>query len=287
MNNKKIIITGANGFIGEHLVKHFSAIGYHIIALVRSLPQYKVTSVDYVLYDMNDSVKEEVFNNADALIHCAYVRYDKNKNADLINLKGTHYLINECEKHGVKFVFLSSFSAHKNAVSHYGKMKLQCEQLIDISKNLIIKPGLVIGKKGLAADIMAKVKSSTFFPLVGAGVQPLQTVCIHDVCVVIETLLVKNKTGMYLVAESKPVSMKQFYKTIAKALNKKIIFIPIPFSLVYFASKLAELFKIKFPVSSDSVLGLKQLTTFDTSNDIASIGISLKTYDKSILLALN
>lgn len=287
MNNKKIIITGANGFIGEHLLNHFNAIGYRIIALVHSLPKNKHASVEYVIHDMNEPVEESIFTNVDALIHCAYVRYDRNKNADAINLKGTHYLINVCEKYSVKFVFLSSFSAHENAISHYGKMKLKCEQLIDGSKNLIVKPGLVIGKKGLAADIIHKVKASTFFPLIGAGAQPLQTVYIDDVCVVIEKLLQNNKTGTYLVAENNPVSMKLFYETVALALNKKIVFIPIPFMFVYFVSKLAELLKIKFPVSSDSILGLKQLTTFDTSKDIASIGVSLKTYDKSILLALN
>lgn len=285
--SNRIIITGANGFIGEELTRHFIAKGYQVTALVHNFPTNTVDGVEYVKYDMESNETLLVFSGALALVHCAYVRIDRNKNADEINYTGTKNLMEQCHQHNVKFVFISSFSAHEKALSHYGKTKLKCEQLIDTTQDLIIKPGLVIGKKGLASEIISKVKSSPFFPLVGNGKQPLQTVYIHDLCLAIEQLIAKNKTGIYHIAEENAISMKQFYSTIASALNKRLIFVPIPLNVLVFFTYLFEKLRIPLPISSDSVLGLKQLRAFDTQRDLAAIGIAVRAYDESILQVLD
>lgn len=285
--SNRIIITGANGFIGEALTRHFIAKGYQVTAMVRNLPTHKIAGAEYVTYDMEKPENLLVFSGALALVHCAYVRIDRNKKADEINYTSTKNLMEQCHQHGVKFVFISSFSAHEKALSHYGKTKLKCEQLIDTTKDLIVKPGLVIGRKGLASEIISKIKNSPFFPLVGNGQQPLQTVYINDLCFAIEQLISKNKTGIYHIAENRPITMKQFYTSIASALNKKLLFVPIPLNVLVFFALLFEKLHIAFPVSSDSVLGLKQLRTFDTQRDLAEIGIEVKTYEESIKLALD
>lgn len=75
------------------------------------------------------------------------MKFDQNKNADKINIDGTKKLVEFCRKKNIKPLFFSSFSAHKEAISHYGKTKLELEKLFDISKDVILKPGFVLGKK--------------------------------------------------------------------------------------------------------------------------------------------
>jgi nucleoside-diphosphate-sugar epimerase len=185
-------------------------------------------------------------------------------------------------KKKVKPLFLSSFSAHEKAQSHYGKTKLEVEKLFDLSKDIILKPGFVIGKKGMASELINTLRKSKIFPLIGGGSQPIQTIYIDDLCTIIETLFENNHSGLFYVAESEAITMKTFYKEISRQLNKKTIFIPFPLPLVYEICKIAEQIGIKLPVSSESVLGLKNLTIFEMRNDLKKIGIILKNYRQSL-----
>ncbi|MGZ4033246.1 MAG: NAD-dependent epimerase/dehydratase family protein [Bacteroidia bacterium] len=282
MNKPTIIITGANGFIGECLVKHFHDFGWKIKALVHKIPVEKIDNVEYSLYNIEEKISEELFSNVDYLAHCAYLRFEKDHRADELNIEGTKELISLCKKNNVKMLFLSSFSAHPEAESHYGKTKLACEKLFDLSKDIILKTGFVIGKKGLSGEIINRINNSGYFPLVGGGKQPIQTIYINDLCFVIEKTLLENRFGLFNVAEPDAISMKEFYLEIANQLNKKIIFIPIPTLVLLSICKLGELLKIKLPVSSESVLGLKHLIKFDTKADLNKLGLTLKNYKESL-----
>ncbi|HEY0030654.1 MAG TPA: NAD-dependent epimerase/dehydratase family protein [Bacteroidia bacterium] len=283
---KTIIITGANGFIGESLVSYFHVLGWKVRALVHNSPKNKLPDVDYFPYDMEDCPLESVFEGADFLVHCAYLRHDRNRNSNTININGTRDLIALCRKQNIKPVFLSSFSAHPAAASHYGKTKFESEKLFDLSRDLVLKSGFVIGKKGMGAEIVNKIKSSKWFPLVGGGLQPIQTIAIDDLCLIINGVLDKDASGLFHIAEAEAITMKSFYEEIALQLNRKIVFIPMPTSFMYAICRFAETVGLKLPVSSESVLGLKHLIKFDTRKDLAKLQVSLKTYRESIQSAL-
>ncbi len=286
MNKPSIIITGANGFIGESLVSYFFAKGWLVKALVHYMPINKVIGVDYVLYNLEEKPNEKIFESVNYLVHGAYLKFDKNKNSDAINIQGTKTLVDLCRKNNIKPLFLSSFSAHKDAESHYGKTKLESEKLFDVSKDVILKTGFVIGKKGLSGELVNRIRNATFFPLVGSGVQPIQTIHIDDLCLIIEKVFVENIVGLYCVAEAEAISMKTFYQEISDQLNKKTKFISFSTSLLYFICKMFESIGIKLPVSSENVLGLKHLTKFDTTKDLNKLGVTLKYYKESLRAVL-
>lgn len=282
MTNPSIIITGANGFIGESLVNYFFAKGWLVKAFVHSMPVSKLSGVEYVLYNLEEKPNAQIFESVNYLVHGAYLKFDKNKNSDSINIQGTKTLLDLCRKNNIKPLFLSSLSAHKDAESHYGKTKLESEKLFDVSKDIILKPGFVIGKKGLSGELINRIRNSTFFPLVGGGLQPIQTIHINDLCLIIEKVFVGNVVGLYHVAEMEAVSMKTFYQEISSQLNKKMNFISFPTSLLYFICKVIESIGIKFPVSSENVLGLKHLIKFDTTKNLDKLGVTLKNYKESL-----
>jgi UDP-glucose-4-epimerase GalE len=72
--NKKVIITGAMGFIGSHTAKTFKQAGYHVIGidLKDTIPQATAyldqLFVDDFVYITPDAA---VVNDVDAIIHCA------------------------------------------------------------------------------------------------------------------------------------------------------------------------------------------------------------------------
>lgn len=284
MNEPSVIITGANGFIGEVLVNYFHNKKWKVRALVHNMPSIRIDGVAYFNYSLEEAPAEDIFSSANFLIHCAYQSYDKNKQHE-INITGTKRLIQFCRKYSIKPIFLSTFSAHSNAESHYGKIKFECEKLFDPFIDVVLKPGLVIGNKGLFAKMVNSIKKSTIFPLAG-GDKPVQTIFIGDLCVIIEKSLNQNIVGIYTVAEPNEVPLKQFYKTLADCLHKKIFFFPVSISLLFYVCSVCEVVGIKLPVSSENILGLKQLKGFETGNDIRTFGLTLKTFRESIHLLL-
>ncbi len=287
MNKPTIIITGANGFLGKYLVDYFRIKKWKIKAFVHSFPKEKYEDVTYVQYNLEECKESTYFDGVDFLIHAAYLRYEKNTNADEINLEGTRKIVSICTQKKIKVAFLSSFSAHDKAVSHYGITKLRCEELFDLEKDIVLKIGFVIGEKGILSEMIGRMKTSSIFPLVGGGVQPLQTIYIEDLGKIIEkTLIKKELTGVFKVAHQEVVTMKVFYKELAQRLGRKLIFIPIPTFMLYLACKFFEGINVKIPISSESVLGLKKLTTFETKEDQKKIEVKLKSFQESLDLIL-
>lgn len=282
MNKPAIIITGGTGFIGERLVNYFFIKGWSVKALVRNIPKNRIKDVEYIKYSLEEQPKDEIFESVDYLVHCAYLRFEKNKDADAINISGTKKLIELCRKKNIKPLFISSFSAHRDAESHYGKSKLECESLFDLSKDVVLKPGFVIGKKGLASELIRTMRTASYFPLVGGGTQPIQTIHIDDLSLIIERIFERNFCGLFHVAETEAITMKTFYEEIAVQLIKKIRFVPLSLPFLFLICKVSERLGIRLRVSSESVLGLKHLIKFDTEEDLRKLGVSIRNYRESL-----
>jgi nucleoside-diphosphate-sugar epimerase len=123
---KVVIITGANGFLGSHLVKHFADKGWQVRALVRTPKKHISTKqLSYHAYDLTKPLNQDIFKGADYLVHAAYIKHDRHHpNASELNVAAAKRLL--AASHACKFkknVFISSMSAHEEAISMYGKHK--------------------------------------------------------------------------------------------------------------------------------------------------------------------
>lgn len=258
--NKIIIITGANGFIGRYLVEYFHNKDYRVIALIHAAYKAALSGVEYRQFDMDSFAGDIIPKEADAVIHTAYIPYKKDNNSDLRNLKGTQRLLEIARKKKVKkFVYLSSFSAMDSAISHYGKNKFEIENIFDKNNDLVLRPGLVIGNGGLYNNIKQLIKTSSIIPLIGGGNQPLQTININLLAEIIEGGIENNTAGFYNIAEGKAFPMKDFYRQIAKENNRRIKFVPLPYSMATLLIKTMELFLKQPPITMENLNGLKQM----------------------------
>jgi NADH dehydrogenase len=276
----KIAVTGATGFVGGELVSYLTAQGHEVIRLQRR----SITGPHDRFFDVRslDSIPD--LTGVDALIHTAFVKYDKAKLPDSseINIATTLALEKACHQAGTKFVFLSTMSAHAEAISRYGKHKYDIEQKLDVSKDLIFRLGLVIGNKGLFDTIRTAISKGSFIPLVGNGAQPIQTIAVTDICRIIEKAIQGNMTGLYTIGTEKVYTLKELYAAIALRLNKKPVFISVPYELVNFALGTIETLRIPFNVSKENLLGLKQLKAFETKDDLKKLGVTISDMDHAL-----
>lgn len=278
-----IAVTGASGFIGSQLVNYLAQ-NHTVIALKRRLDGTIQHNIEERLFDLTQHITFENINGADALVHCAYIEYGpKNKNASTQNIEGTVKLAEVCANKGIHFIFLSSMSAHAEALSEYGKHKYATEQKLGGNNMAIIRPGLVIGNTGgLFNNIKNIIAKSSVIPLIGGGNQPVQIVHVNELNKAIEIIAQNKITGFYNIGSIQVYTLKELYKAIAAAQNKKIKFISIPFGFTKFALTIAEGIGLNLPVKTENLNGLKQLRSFDTRADLTKLGISLMSLDEAV-----
>ena len=276
---KKVLISGGDGFLGSQLAEKFLSEGYEVRAFSRNVDKKKESlNPDIKWFDclLPYKIDTSAFSDdLDIFIHCAFETYFKSRESAFnTNIKGTEKILELCKTNHVGyFVFVSSLSAHEHAESFYGRTKLLIEKMLDTGKDLVIRPGFIIGNGGIFKRLVSSIKKSPLIPLFYGGKQKIQTVWIEDLSPGIMTAIKKRLTGIIKIAEEEPVKISDYYREIAEKLKKKRIFIPFPGYLALQVLRTLEHFKFNLPMSSENLLGLKNLKVFNVGRDLARLSL--------------
>ena len=136
----------------------------------------------------------------------------------------------------------------------------------NLQNSIIIRPGVIIGGGDqFLKNLIPMFKISFFIPLFGNGLARFQPVFIDDVCMAIKNISVSKLTGNYIYEFAGPhiFTYREFFFFLSKCINKKRVFVNIPFQLAKIAVSIAE----KTPFSP---LNSEQLRLFETDNVISN-----------------
>ena len=132
MKNKKIVVFGANGFIGSYLIDHLLNHNFDVVAIdFEDFPEKKLS--DQIEYLVLDVKKKSDFSkiksdNYDVIVHLAALQpanYNKqNTPEDYIhtNLLGTLNILDFCKKNNVKKIIYAM--SHRNTSGHWDKIEV-------------------------------------------------------------------------------------------------------------------------------------------------------------------
>lgn len=270
--SKRVLITGAKGFLGSALLRYFTERGFDAVAFSR--PRF----------ELGGDIDRTVFSPApQAVIHCAWdLGVKSRREAERVNIDGSLALKKICAEKGIHFVFISSMAAHAGAHSLYGRAKLAVEGALDQQVDFIIKPGTIIGKGGLFAKTLGLAKKFPVLPVFYRTMAQLQTVYIDDICEAIFNATDTNKSGVYTVAHNTPVAIEEFYKKVVQAAGKNPKLIPLPGNAALMLVRLCEMLGIKLPITSDNLLGLKYTHYVDTRESCRALGVTPRSFDDSL-----
>lgn len=266
----KVLVTGANGFLGQALCAALAQQGINVIAAMReqkSIAGYETT----VIGEMHaNTLWKGALKEVDVVVHLAARVHVMNENTQdplaafrKVNVAGTLHLANEAAKAGVKrLIFLSSvkvngestlagspftFKSVANPQDAYGLSKYEAEEgLKSIAKKtglevVVIRPPLVYGNgvKANFANMLKLVKLGLPLPF-GAIHNKRSLIYIENLTSFITTCIsypnAANNT--FLVSDGEDVSTTQLLKACAFALNKSLWLIPVPQSWLAFVFKL-------------------------------------------------
>lgn len=255
----KVLITGASGFIGYHLVDFLHKEGFKIKCLVRKTSNVKnIADKSELVYgeitvpeSLPDAVKD-----VDYIIHGAAVvkalsssEYYKVNTLGTINLFKAVLTNNPNLK---RFVYISSQAASSpsetpisedypsSPVTSYGKSKLEAERFLEENYDkipiTIIRPSAVYGTYDKEFLPVYKMIKYGFEILVKGGKTKLSMVYVKDLVKSIFLAMTSEKTisKKYFSAHPEVIYLSDFYREIEKALGKKFVLrVPIPVSLLY------------------------------------------------------
>ncbi len=279
-----LLISGASGFIGSVLVRHFSDKGWKLVSLTRrpggSLP-HGITQQEFDL--RHAKLPERLFDGIEVFIHAAYAKQEVGVDAFHTNVDSARKLLAAAECSGVRQrIFFSSLSALPYAASEYGKQKYAIEKLFGAAHGAVVRPGLVLGNGGLFAAMLEHLRLRHTVPLIGGGCQPLQTVFIDDLVAAVDRIVADNLEGVYTVAEPEPVAYATFFSELCKTLGVEARFLHIPYFAASLAIAAAKLLGKNLPVNRDTLLGLKSMIAQDSRRDLEKLGIHLRTWKESL-----
>ncbi len=278
---KKVLITGASGFIGSFLVEEALKEGYDVYAGIREssdlkyLTDLKIKFI-YIDFSNNESLKSQLIKigKFDSIIHCAGVTKTCNKKLfDIVNYQYTKNLIEallETSMVPEKFIFVSSLATYgpgqkdiepikltdtPKPVSYYGKSKLKTEQYIKSLKDfpyLIFRPTGVYGPREKDYYVMYKSIKQGIETYINTRKQLISFIYVKDLSRIIVGALSSDITNKsYFVSDLIEYTAQEFNWLIKKKLNKKTISLVFPGFLVrilaFINEKISCLFSNKIP----------------------------------------
>ena len=276
-------MTGATGFIGRHLARHFVSQGYGLLGLCRQPPGQSVDGpIEYAAWDLGSPVARDVLRGCRALVHCAHALHSPRcPDSDKLNIEGSARLFEAALESGVdQIVFLSSLSAQPHIRSHYARSKLAVEGLMNPARDAILRLGLVLGPGGFAKRLQTVLSTTRVVPLVDGGRQPLWTIHIEDLCAIVTAVLEGKSRGILHIGHPQRLSVAEVSRALARAQRRRVFFLPLPFWCLYPPLKLAEELGLELSVTTENLLGLRGAGQLSPKSDIEQVGCEVGSFEE-------
>jgi len=279
-----VLITGASGFIGSHLVEEGLARGYHVYAAIRKSSsckylQDKKIRIIYLDFSSKEQLKFDLSSLRDEGIHFDFVIHNAgitkaNRKEDFrrINYVGTKHFVEaliELKMVPDKFVFISSLAASgpgdpismqpitgditPHPIDPYGRSKLAAEQFLQSRPGfpyLIIRPTGVYGPREQEYLKFYRIINKGLEPYIGSSHQQISFIYIRDlVMMVFDAAASSFVHKTWVASDGKNYSTMEFANLVKKILRRKTVKLFFPLKAVKVMAVLTEAFALPFRIT--------------------------------------
>ncbi len=250
-NQKEIAIFGGGGFIGKHLMRELTKVGYRVKVATRNpyLKGYlkplgnpgQIELFKTNIFELEDIKK--ILRNCDYVINLVGILHQNSKQRfEQLHEKFPFILSKLCNEFDIKnIVHLSALGVNPNHKSEYMRSKLQGE--INIGENFknvkILRPSIVFGPEDKFFNRFASIAQfSPALPLIGGGKTKFSPVYVGDVAKAITSVLKlkDSQKSIYEVGGPEIYSFKELMEILLKEIKKKRILLSVPYRIAKFNS---------------------------------------------------
>ena len=198
----RILLTGASGFIGQHLLQALLTEGHHVVCAVRApeakLPKSHDPRLSYIHADFSKDTDKATWaarlSHVDAVINTVGIfRESVRQDFARLHRDTPRALFAACaESHDVQMVIqLSALGADRDAQTPYHLSKRDADDYLASLplRSYIVQPSLVYGRDGASARTFRSLASMPLTLRFGSEAQLVQPIHVDDLVLAIVGLL--------------------------------------------------------------------------------------------------
>jgi uncharacterized protein YbjT (DUF2867 family) len=289
-----VLVTGATGFIGPHVVHALRARGVEARALVRDparATRLQAWGVELAPGDVTDPASlRAACEGCDAVIHLVAIITGRPAQFERVMAQGTRDLVAAAADAGVRrFVLASALGVDertKDAVPYF-RAKWEMERAVRESalEHVIFRPSFVFGKDGGVLPTFVRLaRFAPVTPIVGPGTQRLQPIWVEDVAEYYARALeepgVANRT--FEIGGPDAPTWNEFWDRLKRVLGARRPSLHVPFGVMRAQAALTERLP-GAPVTRDQLTMLQLGDNVVTSPDaVETFGLPLVPLDEQL-----
>jgi NADH dehydrogenase len=247
--SRRVLVTGASGFIACHLLPRLASRGHRVRAMWRGREgpgRGSAPGVDWLEADVTrpDSLSRAVFE-CDAIVHLAGCSEAEQGSLERTNVAGTRNLLVAALDAGVeRFVDVSALGASPAAGPYY-RSRFQAEDAVMSSgiEHVILRPAVVYGPfDHFVTAILAVLRKFPVFPMLGDGTFKLQPLAVEDLVDALTQSIERPDVegGLYEVAGPDRMSFTSIVRTVGELSGLGRPVLPLPDGVASPVTRLAR-----------------------------------------------
>ena len=271
MKPKEILVFGASGQIGRHLIRKLTKNNYKVVAVTRNIHQkgyilktqanpgyLEIVELPYFNIEKINNLLEEcsICINLVGILFEKRKNYFKNIHTDFPDLLSKL----SAEKNIEKLIHISSLGVEKSLDSNYANSKLEGENKVkkNFDRVVVLKPSIVYSvDDNFTTNFMTLLNRLPIMPLYYEGKTKFTPIHVTDLAEIIFNV-VEGKTNEQTIECVGPeiLSFKEIILKLLKSLDKKRLLIPLPLTLAKMTAKIFEIMPNP-PITVDQINLLK------------------------------
>ncbi|MEO0073930.1 MAG: NAD-dependent epimerase/dehydratase family protein [candidate division WOR-3 bacterium] len=262
----RVLVTGANGFVGSHLCEFLQRSGFSVRAMVRTTSNLQWIAglgLEFAYADLSDPPSLWVaVQGCENVFHLgAVVRARDRSEFERVNTAGTKSLVDACARAGVRrFLMFSSMAAagpapapdqpsaetqECNPVSDYGLAKLKAEQAVleasDRLHSVIIRFPAIYGPRDRDGLLLWRWAMKGVMPLLGRTFSVIYVADAVRAAVLAAEKDVKSGS-VYHVSDGRCYTWEELAGIVERLSGRRLTKVRIPGWLLPLAASCGELF---------------------------------------------
>ena len=280
MVKKKILIFGATGQIGRHLIRKLTKNNYKVICQTRNLHKaiFLKTSGSIGYIDIKETKifdyekVSELVDNTDIVINLIGILFERGKinTFEKIHTLFPKFLSEICKKKNKHLIHISSLGVENATDSKYAASKAEGENKIfeNLPSATILKPSIVYSvNDSFTTRFMSLLNFFPIFPLYYGGKTKFAPIHASDLTDIIFHVIENDIRGKKIeTVGPKVLTFLEILNILSKCINKKRVFLPLPLFLAKFSAKILE--KMPNPLLTVDQLNLLKYDNISSENNM-------------------